>query len=211
MKFPFYHGLAKLALFSVAMACVQHGSAQTAAPGPAAGGFSGNASSSYVISPLDYLRVTLFVADEMQFTTDLRVSQSGTITIPHLGTMEVAGKSIDEMRELLYEPYNRDYYVNPHIDITVLSYSERSVTVIGKVNRQGLIPFPSEKGMSLLEAIAAAGGWSNDRLSDKKGVTITRTDENGEKYVIEVDARNLTTKDHPLQEGDLINVPERIW
>ena len=85
------------------------------------------------------------------------------------------------------------------------------MTVIGKANRQGLIPFPSEKGMTLLEAIAAAGGWSNDRLSDKRNVTITRTTEQGEKTVIEVDARNLTTQDYPLQEGDLVNVPERIW
>jgi polysaccharide export outer membrane protein len=175
------------------------------------GSSGGVSSSSYVISPLDYLRVSLFVADEMQFSTELRVSQDGTITIPHLGTVKIVEKSIEETREFLYEPYNRDYYVNPHIEIVVLQYSERSVTVIGKVNRQGLIPFPSEKGLSLLEAIAAAGGWSNDRLADKNSVTITRTDENGEKSVIEVDARKLTTRDFPLQEGDLINVPERLW
>ena len=177
--------------------------------GGAGGAITG--SDSYVISPPDYLRISLFVADEVQFSTELRVSQSGSITVPHLGTVNVAGKSIDEAREALYTPYDRDYYVNPHIDIIVLQYSERSVTVIGKVNRQGQVPFPSEKGLSLLEAIAFAGGWSNDRLSDKGNVTITRTTASGEKTVIEVDARKLTTQDYPLQEGDLINVPERIW
>jgi polysaccharide biosynthesis/export protein len=168
-------------------------------------------SGSYVISPLDYLRVALFVADEAQFQTEVRVSQSGTITVPHLGTVQVAGKSIEEMRDDLYAPYNRDYYVNPHIDVVVLGYSERSVTVIGKVNRQGLIPFPSEEGLTLLQAIALAGGWSADRLSDKRNVTITRTDEDGERFVIQVDARNITSSEYPLREGDLINVPERIW
>jgi protein involved in polysaccharide export with SLBB domain len=183
------------------------------AQGAPSGGSAGavQASDSYVISPLDYLRVALFVADEVQFQTELRVSQAGTITVPHLGTIDIAGKSIDEAREALYDPYDRDYYVNPHIDITVLQYSERTVTVIGKVNRQGQIPFPSEKGLSLLEAIAMAGGWSNDRLADKSSVTITRTGDNGERSVIEVDARKLTTEDHQLEEGDLINVPERIW
>lgn len=164
-----------------------------------------------MISPLDYLRVALFVADEIQFETEVRVSQSGTITLPHLGTVKVVGKSIEEMRDALYVPYNRDYYVNPYIDVVVLSYSERSVTVIGKVNRQGLIPFPSEEGLTLLEAIAMAGGWSADRLADKRNVTITRTNDDGEKFVIEVDAREITTQDYPLQEGDLINVPERLW
>ena len=175
------------------------------------GGQVARASSSYVISPLDYLRVSLFVADDLQFSSELRVSQNGTINVPHLGTVEIAGKSIDEARDMLYEPFNRDYYVNPHIDITVLAYSERSVTVIGKVNRQGLIPFPSEKGLTLLEAIAGAGGWSADRLADKRKVTITRTNAEGNRTVLEVDARSLTTQDYPLQEGDLINVPERIF
>lgn len=174
-------------------------------------GMGNQASLTYTISPLDYLKVALYVADEMQFTTEVRVSQSGTITVPHLGNVSVAGLSMEEMREKLYEPYNRDFYVEPHIDVVVLSYSERSVTVIGKVNRQGLVPFPSEEGLTLLEAIAMAGGWSGDRLSDKRNVTITRTDENGEKFVIEVDARNITTQQYPLQEGDLVNVPERLW
>jgi len=186
-------------------------------PASGDGGFStirtssGQTSSSYIISPLDYLRVSLFVADELQFATEARVSQSGNISLPHLGNVTIAGKSIEEALDSLYEPYNRDYYVEPHIEVAVLAYSERSVTVIGKVNRQGLIPFPSEKGLTLLEVIALAGGWSADRLSDKRNVTITRTDANGEKFIIEVDARKISTQDHPLQEGDLINVPERLW
>ena len=169
------------------------------------------ASLAYTISPLDYLKVALYVADEQQFETEVRVSQSGYITVPHLGNVKVSGVTVERMRELLYEPYNRDYYVDPHIDVVVLSYAVRSVTVIGKVNRQGIVPFPSEEGMTLLEAIAMAGGWSGDRLSDKRNVTITRTNDSGEKFVIEVDARNITTQQYPLKEGDLINVPERLW
>lgn len=182
-------------------------------PSPAPGGDGGVAmlSSSYVISPLDFLRISLFVADEVQFTTETRVSQDGNITLPHLGTMRVSGLSLDQMREALFVPYNRDFYVNPHIDITVLAYSERTVTVIGKVNRQGVVPIPSEQGLSLLEAIAMAGGWSSDRLADMRNVTITRTDEEGKRFVIRVDARNITTQDYPLREGDLISVPERVW
>lgn len=166
---------------------------------------------SYVISPLDYLRIALSVADEIQFSSEMRVSRSGTITVPHLGTVTIAGLSVDDARQALYNPYNSDFYVDPHIDIIILEYAERNVTVMGKVNRQGVIPFPSEKGLTLMEAIAAAGGWSNDRLADKDKVTITRTSKSGERTVITVDATKLTGNDYPLQEGDLINVPERIW
>lgn len=169
------------------------------------------ASGSYMVSPLDYLRVALYVADELQFETQARVSQDGTISVPHLGSVQASGLSLEELRQELYVPYNRDYYVDPHIDLSVLGYSDRSVTVIGKVNRQGQIPFPSEEGLSLLEAIALAGGWSNDRLANKRNVTITRMEEDGSKSTIEVDARKISTDDFPLQEGDLINVPERLW
>lgn len=180
-------------------------------PASAAEGQLPAVSSSYVISPLDYIRVSLFVADEPQFSTEMRVSQDGTITLPHLGTIRISGNSLEDAREMLFAPYNADFYVNPHIDITVLQYAERTVTVIGKVNRQGVVPIPSEQGMSLLEAIAMAGGWSADRLADMRNVTITRTDPSGERYVIRVDARNITTRDHPLRDGDLISVPERVW
>ena len=206
MKFLCPYFSTKLPLLALVLSFLSPLQAQDSSGGSAAG-----PSSSYVISALDYLRISLFVADEIQFTTEFRISQDGKVTLPHLGSVVIGGKSIEEARASLFEPYNRDFYVNPHIDITVLQYSERSVTVIGKVNRQGMVPFPSEKGLTLLEAIAAAGGWSNDRLADKKSVTVTRSNEEGEKFVIEVDARKLTTKDHPLQEGDLINVPERIW
>jgi len=206
MKFLCPYFLTKLPLLALVLSFLSPLQAQDSSGGSAA-----SPSGSYVISALDYLRISLFVADEIQFTTEFRISQEGTVTMPHLGSVVIGGKSIEEARKDLFEPYNRDFYVNPHIDITVLQYSERSVTVIGKVNRQGMIPFPSEKGLTLLEAIAAAGGWSNDRLADKNSVTITRSNDEGEKFVIEVDARKLTTKDHPLQEGDLINVPERIW
>lgn len=166
---------------------------------------------SYIISPLDYLRISVYVADDLQVSTEVRVSQEGDVSLPHIGHIRLAGLSLQSARNKIFEPYNRDFYVNPHIDIVVLAYAERTVTVIGKVNRQGVVPIPSEQGLSLLEAIAMAGGWSADRLADMRNVTITRTNESGERYVIRVDARNITTQDHPLREGDLISVPERIW
>ncbi|MCC5834263.1 MAG: polysaccharide biosynthesis/export family protein [Opitutales bacterium] len=180
-------------------------------PSEGMGGSEVMTSSSYRIANLDVIRVTLYVADEVQFKTEARVSQNGTISLPYLGSVEVVGLTMDEVRERLYEPYNRDYYVEPHLDVAIMAYSERFVTVIGKVNSQGPVPFPTEERMYLLEAIARAGGWSNDRLADMRNVTITRTDDEGERQTIQVDARNITARDHPLRDGDLINVPERMW
>lgn len=185
-------------------------SAQQESSGPREG-LATQTSGSYEIRPLDVLRVSLFVADEVQFSSEVRVSQDGAVSLPYIGNFQIAGKTLDQVRFELFEPYNRDYYVEPYIDIVVLAYAERSVTVIGKVNRQGPVPFPSEEELTLLEAIARAGGWSNDRLADVRNVTITRNLGNGEKSIIEVDARRITAEDHPLLDGDLIHVPERVF
>lgn len=200
-----FHALTSLLLLLTLVLSAQ---AQRSDTGRDAGLF--RTSSSYKISPLDVLRIKLFVADELQFEKEVRVSQEGRITLPHIGEMVVAGLTVDEARSGIYAPYNRDFYVDPQIDFIVSYYASRSVLVTGKVNRQGTINFPSEEPMYLLEAIAEAGGWSNDNLANKREVKIHRTREDGSIQVIEIDARNLGARDHPLQDGDRIEVPRRI-
>ncbi|KAF0095376.1 MAG: polysaccharide export outer membrane protein [Puniceicoccaceae bacterium 5H] len=184
--------------------------------GDTGGGNSGQSggfvvSSTYKIKPLDELTVRLFVADDLQFAHQVRVGGDGTVSLPYLGQVDVEGMTIDEIRQHIYKPYNEDYYVNPQIDLKVVSYASRVVTVIGKVNRQGKVPFPSEEPMYLIEAIAQAGGWSNDRMADQKNVTIYRKDDNGNTTEIVVDARQLTARDYPLKDGDVVEVPEKVW
>lgn len=175
------------------------------------GDVNSRASGTYRIEPLDVIIVRLFVADEMQFTHEERVSQDGYFSPPYLGKIRVAGLNLEETRELLFQPYNADYFVKPHIEVQVAAYSQPSVQIFGKVNRQGPVFFPAEEPMFLLEAISKAGGWSNDRLADKRNVKITRTLPSGESETFEVDARNLTTLEIPLKDGDVVNVPERMW
>ncbi|MDP0500881.1 MAG: polysaccharide biosynthesis/export family protein [Verrucomicrobiota bacterium JB022] len=168
-------------------------------------------SSNYKIKPLDEVTIRLYVADDLQFASQVRVGGDGKISLPYLAPISVEDMTIDEIREALFEPYNKDYYVNPQIDVKVVSYASRVVTVIGKVNSQRKVPFPSEEPLYLIEAIAAAGGWSSDRMARKDNVHIYRKDANGNTTQIVVDATNLTARDYPLQDGDLVEVKERLW
>ena len=49
--------------------------------------------------------------------------------------------------------------------IVVKEYSKRTVDVQGQVGNPGAIEFPQEKGLSLLQAVTRAGGFT--RLADK--------------------------------------------
>lgn len=180
--------------------------------GGGAGGGGGaalgeEASSSYIIRPLDYLRFRVIGETETQ--VEVRVSSEGNVSLPYVGNVGLANLTVSEARNLVYSLYDGDYYVNPQIDLTIIAYSARSVELLGHVGRQGSVPFPSERPLYLLEAIARAGGFQE--LGDRRKVEINRINEAGESFVLTIDTTSISPRDHPLQDGDIINVPRRVW
>ena len=79
------------------------------------------------IAPLDI--ITIDVVGEKDLSKELRVSTSGTITFPFLGSIEVKGKTPAEVESLLKEKLGRDYLVDPQVIITVKEYRSRTVLV----------------------------------------------------------------------------------
>lgn len=167
------------------------------------------ASNVYVIAPLDVVRFAVLGEDET--VKSYRVSQDGTVSFPYIGSLKIAGMTLENARQAIYEAYVPDWYVDPQIDLAVTEYAARRVTVLGKVNRQGPITIPPEEPMTLLTAISAAGGWSNDRLAAPWKVKIKRTLEDDTVEEWEVDAREIGPDEHPLQDGDVVVVPERTF
>lgn len=163
--------------------------------------------SDYILLPSDTLQVRIFQEEDL--TREVSISQEYTISLPLVGTINVRDKSVRQTEELIRQLYDKDYLVNPQVTLSVLRYAERTVNVIGSVNSPQPVPFPVEKGLTLLEAITRAGGFS--RLANMKRVTITRQ---GVAKPIEVNAERLIdgrSFNLQLQVGDLINVPEGTW
>lgn len=166
----------------------------------------GKASESYTIGPMDGLNFRII--GEIETATEVRVAADGTVNLPYVGTVKLAGKTVAEARSHLYELYDRDWYVNPQIDLLVISYSQRRVQVLGKVARQGPVIFPPEEEMTILTAIAYAGGWSPDGLARTTAVRLKRN-EDGVAREYTIDTTSIGTKDWKLKDGDIIEVPER--
>jgi polysaccharide export outer membrane protein len=98
--------------------------------------------------------------------------------------------------------------INIPIDKTV------NIFVYGQVRNPGALDVKESDlpDYTLLKAIAQAGGFS-DRAS-KGGVFIIRKDENGKEQKIKVNVKDIEKRKIPdvsLKEGDVINVPERIF
>lgn len=155
--------------------------------------------------------IVIDVVGEKDLTAiEKRVSPKGTISFPYLGDIEVQGKTAAEteryLRDLLIK---EEYFVNPQVVLRVKEYKKRQVTVLGQVNRQGVVEFPSEQGMNLLEAIGMAAGFT--QLADTREITISRgaqkTTFNYKDFLKKPKEANLPS----LEPGDVVMVPEAVF
>lgn len=193
-----------LAGLALALCLPVHADETKPAPVPAA------AVLDYLLQPSDLLDVQIFQEENLKRA--VRVSQEYSITLPLIGKVDVRGKSLRQAEDLIRELYARDYLVNPQINVVVIEYAKRTVNVIGQVNQPGAVLFPQEQGLTLLDAVSRAGGFS--RLANRAQVKLTRTNAEGKSdtYVIDADdlIKGRSSNTWPLLVNDIIFVPERI-
>lgn len=192
-----------LPLFALGLLAPLSG-AETSPTSPAA------ESTDYVMQPSDLIRVLIFQQPDL--LREVRITQEYTITLPLIGTIDLRGRTVRQAEEIIRSLYDKDYLVNPQVNLTVLEYTQRTVQVVGAVNQPGAVVFPPEQKMGLIEAIARAGGQS--RIADLKRVRLTRTNAEGkaENQIINVDdmMKGNSNEQYLLQKGDVIFVPERL-
>jgi polysaccharide export outer membrane protein len=164
----------------------------------------------YRLSPGDLIYVKVFQEDDLCST--LRISEDGTVVFPLIGSVKVGGSTIAQATQAIYTPLNARFLVNPQINITVLSFTDRHVTVLGQVQRAGDYNLKEQGSVDFLEAIGLAGGFT--RLADTSNVTIRRV-LNGQATIIRVNANKIAnesgTSDVQILPGDTITVQERIF
>jgi polysaccharide export outer membrane protein len=169
--------------------------------------------SDYVLQPQDSLRVFIFQHDDLNRQMDsVQVSPEYSISLPLVGTISVRGLTTRQAEGIIRQAFDRDYLVNPQVSVVVVKYAERSVNVLGQVGKPDRVPFPQEKGLTIIEAITLAGGPT--RLADLKRVKLTRKQSDSETVVEEIDVSSMMNKGGKdavqLKTGDVIFVPERV-
>jgi polysaccharide export outer membrane protein len=164
----------------------------------------------YILQPSDLLHVQIFQEDDL--TRDVRISQEYTVSLPLIGQINLKDKTAHQAQQLIRTLYDRDYLVDPQVNVIVLEYAKRTVNVLGSVNSPGAVQFPPEQGLTLLDAITRVGGFT--RLADRKHVKLTRTTPDGKtsNYIINTDEiiGGSAQQTWALIPDDVIFVPERI-
>lgn len=167
-------------------------------------------SDSYVLRSNDLIRITVFQEDDL--LTETRISESGFINFPLLGSVKLSGKTVGQAVSEIRTRLDKDYIINPQVTLSVLEFAQQWVTVLGEVQKPGQVAIPPEGGLDLLGAIALAGGYT--RVADPAHVIVRRMID-GKDKILKINAQRLARDVHIqqflVQPGDRVSVAESLW
>jgi len=166
------------------------------------------ATESYVIGAQDNL--SIIVSDEAELTGKYRVDTDGTISMPYLSRVVLAGLSLADAQVKIASLLRAGYIRNPQVRIEVDQFKARSVIVNGEVRTPGKVTLPGAT-ISLLEALILAGSPTTNAANE---VIVIHQPKPGEAPTepVTVNRKELELgragRDVVLQDGDIVNVPQ---
>ena len=166
---------------------------------------------SYMIGVDDIVQVTVWRNPDLGITVPVR--PDGMISVPLVGDVAAAGKPPAEVAQDIQEKlttYVRDPQVAVILtDLRSHEYLSR-VRVTGAVRQPVSIPY--RPGMTVLDAVLAAGGVTEFAAPDRSELH-RKTADNVSAYSVRLD-RILNNGDlstnYPVSPGDVITIPERV-
>jgi polysaccharide biosynthesis/export protein len=201
----FVIALALVAGVGVYTAHAQQASPANTAAAPKLPTSAGPAITDYVIGPEDMLQITVWKNESL--SRALPVRPDGKISLPLLHDVQAAGLTPMQLQEKLATAL-AEFMPNPEVSVTVSDVRSYRISVLGEVQKPGVLQLKSDT--SILEAIALAGGF-RDFASPSK-IMILRKNGDGQTQKIPFNY-NRVVKDNRgegnvmLKSGDVVVVP----
>lgn len=149
----------------------------------------------YRLGSGDQLRVLVFGEDDL--SGEFVVSGSGKVALPLIGQVHAEGLTLSRFEEAVQLKLQEGYLTSPRVSVEVMNY--RPFYIYGEVGNPGQYPYTSS--MTVLNAVAVAGGYTYRASQDR--VYITR----GEGDEVEYPASQAVK----VLPGDVVRVPERFF
>jgi polysaccharide export outer membrane protein len=112
----------------------------------------------YLLGPGDEIKISVFQNPDL--TLETRVSESGAINYPLIGSVKVGGSTIAAAEQRIARLLSEgNFVVGPQVSILVMQVRGNQVAVLGQVNRPGRYPLETTD-TKLTDVIAIAGGIS---------------------------------------------------
>jgi polysaccharide export outer membrane protein len=152
----------------------------------------------------------MHIVGEDKLPTEYTVAPDGSVDVPYIERIMVDGLEPQQISALVRKQLEAEgILVQPSVIVSIKAFNSKRITVAGEVKEDG--DFAFEPGMTLINAIAKAGGMTS--LSNSWQVVLVRKTKKGpKKVIVDYDAiSNNEIPDVPLQAGDRITVPQRAF
>ena len=177
----------------------------------------------YRVGPGDILAVTVWDHPELtnpakyqtQEGVGQRVSPDGTMFFPYAGTLQVAGKTVEDIRQLIAQALT--HYINrPQVDVRVIGFRSKKVNITGAVRQPKELPI-TDVPLTLVNAINAAGGPTIGESApgftlpeaDLDDVRVMRDGEQLHVSLLDIFQHARLEENLILQDGDVVYVSDK--
>ncbi|MBT9550769.1 MAG: polysaccharide biosynthesis/export family protein [Hydrogenophaga sp.] len=108
----------------------------------------------YRIGANDLLEFDVFGVPDMR--RSVRVNATGAVSLPLIGTVQLAGLTAQQAEAHLAKKYSENYLQNPQVSLFIKEFTTQRITIEGAVAKPGIYPVTGQ--LTLLRALALAGG-----------------------------------------------------
>jgi protein involved in polysaccharide export with SLBB domain len=136
-----------------------------------------------------------------EIDADVLVDIDGTVILPEIGTVQVAGHTASEIRELLVQRYS-PYHDSLDIEVEITTGGKKYF-VIGEVAGQGAVPLTGD--VTIFEAVTTANPKPNSANLGR--VRLIRADPRDPQVLIIDLSEGIDPFDVLIQDRDIIQVP----
>lgn len=152
--------------------------------------------------------VEVRVYQETELTGLYRVEAYGGFTFPLIGQVQATGLTPSELSHLIATRLKSGYLRNPQVTVFVKESHSKKIFILGKVKKPGTYPY--EEGMSVVQAVAVAGGLLPIAARD---LILIRADEakgeTEERFLVPFkEISQGRAPNAPLRPGDILFIPE---
>ncbi len=163
----------------------------------------------YELQPGDIFDVAFPFTPE--FNQTVTIQPDGYIALTALGNLQVAGKTVPEVSELLRTGYAKILH-DPVVNIVLKDFQKPYFIASGELSHPGKYELRSDT--TLTEAIAIAGGFTED--SKHSEVFLFRRESNNWVEIKKIDVKRMykeadLREDMHLQPGDMVFVPQNRY
>jgi protein involved in polysaccharide export with SLBB domain len=164
----------------------------------------------YHISPADLISVTVY--QDLEMNRKARVNANGTVSLPLIGAVKIGGMTLIEAQASIESRMSK-FLVSPQVSLFIEDYGNKTVFVMGEVQKPGSYPVPTESRMTVLEAISTAGGFTAVAAQDRARVL---RNVNGVSVTYTINTKEITQqgqkdKDMVLEPNDIIYIPQSFF